>query len=85
MAHRAPCFWTASAIDARYRETMRWLAGDDATTTRGPLGATTHTEAVATTAERTAVLPLNRQALGSSAGPSALPFSRPVFGNQPIS
>jgi hypothetical protein len=30
-----PCFWTASAIDARCRETMRWSAGDDTTTARG--------------------------------------------------
>ena len=64
---------------------MRWLAGDDATTTRGLLEATTHTEAVGTIVGRTVVLPLNRQALGPSAGPSTLLFSPPGFGNQPIS
>ena len=64
---------------------MRWSAGDDTTTARGLLGAATHIEAAAMTAEKTAVLPLSRQALGSSAGPSALLLSPPGSDSRPIS
>ena len=64
---------------------MRWSAGDDATIMRGLPGATIRTEVAVMTVRRTTVLLLNRLALESLAGPSALLISRPGFGNQPTS
>ena len=48
---------------------MRWSAGDDAMTMRGPPAATIHTEAATMIVGRTAVLLLNRLAPESLAGP----------------
>ena len=62
---------TASATDARRKATTMWSAGDGATTTMGPPEATTHTEAVATTVGRTAVLLLGHLALEYLVEPSA--------------
>ena len=69
-ASRPPRCTTTSATDARRKVTTMWSAGDGATTTMGPPKATTRTEAVATTAGRTAVLLLGPLALKSSAKPS---------------
>ena len=54
---------TASTIDTRGRETMRWSADGDATTVRGPPEATMCTEVAATTARKTAALLLSHLAL----------------------
>ena len=82
---RPPLCTTASATDARRKATMMWSAGDGATTTMGPLEATTCTGAVATTVGRTTVLLLGHLAPESLARPSAALTSLPGFGNRPTS
>ena len=62
---------TASTIDMRCRETMRWSADDDATTVRGPPEATIRIGVAVMTARKTVVPLLNHLALRSSVELSA--------------
>ena len=89
-AARAPTVDRAPSVRDRLRDqheaqgNHEVVAGDGATTT-GPPEATTHTEAVATTVGKTAVLPLSRLVLESLVEPSALLIFRPDFSNRPTS
>jgi hypothetical protein len=81
----SPSCTTATATNARRGVTVRWSAGDDATTMRGPPAATIRTEVATMTVGRTVVLLLNDLALESLAGPSAALSFWPSFANRPTS